>query len=172
MSGRRAFTWKKALMALLVIIGVWALFIGYSICHTVIVVIPHSYAAWTTGDLLVEYMNTHNGSWPRGWKDLENARDSLIRKGRNIYYDFNKLPAIVRIDWTAEPAALAKAALSDGESAIRAITQLDGSKLEARWGPDTEPNRKVGRYLVQKYSTPPSTPNETNVTSKRSLKRE
>ena len=65
------------MVALLVIIGVWALFTGYSICRTVVVVVPHSYAAWTTGDLLVEYMDTHNGGWTQNWGDLENARDSL-----------------------------------------------------------------------------------------------
>ena len=161
MSRRRAFTWKKALLALLVIIGVWALLTGYSICRMVIVVIPHSYAAWTTGDLLVEYMDTHNGGWPQNWEDLENARDSLIRKGRNIYYDFNKLPAIVKIDWNVNSTTLAKDALVGGESAVRVVTQLDGSRLEAQWGRDTEPNRKVGRYLIKKHSPPETVPSPT-----------
>lgn len=160
MPRRKAITWKKVLGLLLAVVGTSAVFGGYSIYRMVAVVVPHSYAAWMTGDLLVEFMETHNDHWPRGWEDLAKARDSLVQKGRNIYYDFDKLPIIVKIDWNAEPAALTKAALA-GESELRVVTQLDGSRLESKWGSDTEPNRKVGRYLIQRRARLTAEPSPT-----------
>ena len=164
----KLITWKRVLSLLLVVVGLYAVHAGYSIYRMVAVRIPHSYAAWATGDLLVEYMETHEGSWPRGWEDLKKAEESLVKKGRNIYYDFDKLPAMVKIDWSAEPSILAKEALADGASSLKAVTRLDGSRLEAVWGPATEPNRKVAFHLIQRYGPTnamglPETASSTNV---------
>ncbi len=148
---KRILTWKRLLLVLLVLICVVVLNVGYGIFHLVHVIIPHSYAAWDTGNLLVEYMDTHNGQWPQSWKNLHEAEDSLRQKGENVYWDFDKLPSIVKIDWNAEPEALAKSALAGRN--LKIVTQLDGSRLEANWGPDTEPNRKVAEYLIKRYST-------------------
>jgi hypothetical protein len=160
MPGRGLVTWKRVLALLFAIIGIYAAYSGYSLYRLTYVIIPHSYAAWTVGDLLVEYMDTHDGNWPRGWKDLEEAKDGLLRKGRNIYYDFDKLPAVAKIDWTADTASLTKIALATGESGLNVVTQINGSRLEARWGPDTEPNRKVARYLIQRHSRLSTTPSK------------
>ena len=147
MNQRGLFSVKRVLLILtVVVIGIIAA-VAHGIYHLTAVTIPHSYAAWTTGDLLIEYMDTHDGKWPRGWEELREARDSLVHKDRNIYFDFEKLPAIVKVDWNADPEALAKA-FPD----VKVVMQLDGTKLEAKWGADTEPNAKVGRYLSEKYS--------------------
>ena len=148
---KRMLTWKRALSGLICAV---ALYVGYALCgiyHMVHVVIPHSYAAWDVGNLLVEYMDTHNGKWPQSWKNLHEAEDSLRQKGKNVYWNFDELPSIVKIDWNAEPEALAKNALAGGN--LKIVTQLDGSRLEAKWGPDTEPNRKVAEYLIKRHST-------------------
>ena len=165
-------TWKRILVSAFLLIGVLGLLVGYSIYRKVAIIVPHSYAAWTTGDLLIEYMETHAGNWPRGWEDLGEAKESLVKKGRSIHFQFDRLPAIVKIDWKAEPAALAKEAETRGESAINVVTQLDDSKLQAKWGPDTEPNRKVARYLIQRFaasnrSRPYKSALPTNATSPR-----
>ena len=162
------WTWRNVLIALALVLAVSALAVGYSLYRTIAVVIPHSYAAWTTGDLLVEFMQTHHDHWPSGWDDLAKARDSLVQKGRNIYWDFNKLPAIVKIDWNVDPPALAKAVLTKGESAVFVVTQKNGSKLEAKWGPDTEPNRKVALHLIRRFGSSnamelPKTASATNI---------
>lgn len=151
-------SWKRILSVGLILIAVIALLVCCSIYRMVKVVIPHSYAAWATVDLLIEYMETHDGKWPRAWNDLGSARDGLVQKGRNIYYQFERLPAVVKIDWNADPAALAKSVQAEGESALKVVTQPDGSRLESRWGSDTEPNRKVARYVIQRFAssnTPP-----------------
>lgn len=123
---------------------------GYRVYQLVNVGIPHSYAAWVTGDLLVEYMETHDGKWPHGWEDLREATNSLRTP---MYWNFTNLPGIVKVDWNVRPEALAKAALADGPASVKVVTQLDGSRLEAKWGEDTEPNQKVGRYLIKRFST-------------------
>ncbi len=107
----------------------------HSIYHLVNVVVPHSYAAWPAGDLLVEYMETHDGKWPHGWVDLHEAT-SLTNKGTPIDRDFTHLPGIVKIGWNAPPEALAKVALAEGPSSVKVVTRLDGSRLEAKWGQD------------------------------------
>ena len=149
---RRFLNRKRVILTLLGLVAAIALWAAYSIVRMVKVVIPHSYAAWTVGDLLIEYLETHTNQWPRSWKDLSEARDSLVLKGRAIYCDFDKLTNMVRIDWNVKPPELAKTALANGESAVKVVTQSDGSRLEANWGPDTEPNRKVAHYLIYRMS--------------------
>ena len=140
-------------VALTSVITLFAIaYTAYSLYRVAYVRVPHSYAAWGTGDLLVEFMETHDGRWPREWKELSEARDSMLRKGRTVHGNFGQLPSMVKIDWDAKPAELAKLAVAQGETAVRVVTRPDGSRLEANWGPDTEPNRKVARYLINRYS--------------------
>jgi hypothetical protein len=154
---------------LLVVVGLFVLWIingGFKVYHLVHVEIPHSYAAWTTGDLIVEYLEIHNEKWPHSWADLQEAKDSLMKRGRAIYWDFNQLPSIVKIDWNVNSETIAKEALTGNESQIFVVTQLDGSKLETRWGPDTDPNRKIAQYFIKKYSTTNSTPKPAVISPK------
>ena len=150
---------KRFLLVVVGICGLWIINQGFQVYHLVYVEIPHSYAAWTTGDLIVEYLETHNDNWPHSWIDLKEAKESLMKKGRSIYWDFNQLPNIVKIDWNVNSEAIANEALTGNESQIFVVTQLDGSKLETRWGFDTDPNRKIARYFIKEYST-------TNTTAK------
>ena len=143
--------WKGFLLVLVGVAGLYVLNFGFHLYRLVCVEIPHSYAGWATGDLLVEYLDTHDGKWPQSWSELRTARDSLVQKGGNIYYDFERLPGIVKIDWNAKPDLLTKAVLAGDK--VKVVTQVDGSKLEARWGEDTEPNQKIARYLIKGYST-------------------
>jgi len=147
----RRKVFQGLLATLLAIIVAVMVVAGYSVYHVVYVVIPHSYAAWTAGDLLVEYMDTHDGKWPHGWADLHEAT-SYTNHGL-LYWDFAKLSGMEKIDWNANPEALGKLAMAVGPSAVKVVTQLDGSTLETKWGGDTEPNQKVGRYLIKRYST-------------------
>ena len=34
---------------------------------------------------------------------------------------------------------------------FRVVTKLDGSDVDACWGDDTEPNRKIYKYLKEKH---------------------
>ena len=155
MAERRVFTWKRVFLGAATLAVASVLFIGYAIFHLVQVVIPHSYAAWETGDLMLTYLETHDGRWPRGWEDLREASATLRQRGRPIYRAFDELPRIVRIDWSVDPQALARLALSNGNYRLKVVTQTNGSRLEANWGQDTEPNAKIQRYLVERYAFNP-----------------
>jgi hypothetical protein len=153
MGKRRVFTLKRVLLGVAALAFVTVLFIGYSIFHMVQVVIPHSYAAWQAGDLMLTYLATHDGRWPHGWEDLREADAILRQRGRPLYCALDQLPRIVKIDWNTDPEALVSLVLSNRNYHLKVVTQTDGSRLEANWGPDTEPNAKIQRYLVERYST-------------------
>ncbi len=152
MAERRVFTLKRVVPGASALLLAGVLYVGYGILRVVNVTIPHSYAAWETGNLMVEYLKMHDGEWPRGWRDLREADESLRRKGTAIYRESHRLPAIVKIDWEVDPQALASLALSNSDYRLKVVTQADGSKLEANWGADTEPNAKIKRYLIARYS--------------------
>lgn len=128
---------------------------GYQVYHLAYVLIPNSYAAWSTGDLIVEYIDTHEGKWPRSWDDLRIAEQSLERRGQPVYYDFQKLPQMIEVDWNANPVVLAKLQARSNEVPFEVVTKLDGSRVDARWGEDTEPNRKIYAYLKKRSEAPP-----------------
>jgi hypothetical protein len=109
--------------------------------------IPESYAAWTAGNLMVEYSKTHSNKWPRGWDDLRSATNSLLQRGMPVYMPLDTLTQFVRIDWKADTKGLLQAAHAHSNASIRVVTRLDGSGLWTKWGNDTEPNGKIMRYL-------------------------
>jgi hypothetical protein len=139
-------TWKRLLLALVLAVGiVVVLILGSAVRNYRLM--PESYAAWTTGNLMVEYLETHTNQWPRNWEDLRSAKESY--KGGGLYTEFEKLPTFVKIDWNVDVAILTRAAIDNSNSVVRVITRPDGSNLRAIWGPDTEPNTKVMKYLKE-----------------------
>jgi len=148
MQSARAKLWKQLIWGLIAVLLVVVLCVGYSVYQTWRL-IPESYAAWTTGDLMVEYLRNHTNRWPEGWDDLRSATNSLMERGRPVYWPLDRLPRIVRIDWQADVGELQRLARSGSNAQIRVITRLDGARLRARWGRDTEPNGKIVRYLAK-----------------------
>jgi len=136
-----------ALIALLVVLAVQS---GLGLHRLVSVQIPNSYAAWTTGNLIVEYLRTHDDRWPRGWNDLRESGDAIARRGDPIYWDFDKLPKMIAVDWTTNVQQLARSMNSNRGVPFPVVTKLDGSPVDHRWGQDTEPNRQVYEYLREK----------------------
>ena len=112
-----------------------------TIIRLVVVKIPESYAAWTTGNLIVDYLNTHNNQWPRSWDDLDQATNC------QRYVSIEKLRGKVKVDWNIDFTRFQQSARTNNFSPFRAVTRPDGSKLYAVWGLDTDPNRKVIGYL-------------------------
>jgi len=138
--------WKRLLLAFVILLIIVASVIGYSIFKTWRL-LPESYAAWTTGNLMVEYLRTHTNQWPRSWEDLRSAMNSLLEKGMPVYVPLGRLPQFVKIDWQADVGYLQQVARSNSNATIRVVTRLDDLPLRAVWGPDTEPNEKIMRYL-------------------------
>jgi len=104
--------------------------------------IPESYAAWTSGNLIVDYLNTHSNEWPHSWEDLDQATNCLR------YTPIETLRTKVKIDWNVNFDALLQLARTNPAATPRLVTRLDGSKLDAKWGRDTEPNSKIKDYLL------------------------
>jgi hypothetical protein len=145
--------WKRLLLALAILLIIVVLKIGYDLYQLVHFRIPESYAAWTTGNLMVEYLQTHTNKWPRNWDDLRSATNSLQEKGMPVYMSLGHLPEFVKIDWQANTEHLLQAVRSDSNATAHLVTRLDGSRLQAVWGPDTEPNAKIMRYLKMTLTT-------------------
>ena len=152
---------KRLLLAFGLLLIVLVSMIGYNLYQMVDVKIPESYAAWTTGNLMVEYLMTHTNQWPRSWDDLRSATNSLQEKGMPVYMPLGQLERRVKIDWQADTGRLLQASRTGTNITINVITRFDGSKLFAVWGSDTEPNGKIMRYLkttLEKSKTTPQPP--------------
>lgn len=140
-SGKTFLTWKQALLGIAGISAVGIFYFLVTVIHVTQVKIPESYAAWTTGNLIVDYLNTHTNQWPRSWEDLDQATNC------QRYVSIEKLRGKVKVDWNIDFVQLQQSARTNSFSPFHAVTRLDGSKLYAVWGLDTDPNRKIIGYL-------------------------
>ena len=152
--------WKRLLLVLGIVFIFGVLITGYSLYQMVHNKIPESYAAWTTGSLIVGYLQTHTNQWPRSWDDLRSATNSVLPASG--FVPIERLRQSVKIDWLADVERLQQIARSDVKAKIDIVTRMDGLPLQAVWGPDTEPNSKIMNYLktIEKSSNsflPPTT---------------
>jgi hypothetical protein len=145
--GAHISIWKRLLLAIAILFIVWAITIVYHVYQMVHSKIPESYAAWTTGNLMVEYLQTHTNRWPRSWDDLQEATNSLQEKGMPLYLPMGQLQERVKIDWQVDTRGLLQMIQDNSNIVIHVVSRLDGSRLESVWGADTEPNAKIVRYL-------------------------
>ena len=143
-------TKNKITLCLLSLLIVVAVPVGLAIYRDVTRLSANSYAAWTTGNLIVEYLRTHDDQWPKGWNDLREAKVSLESQDKPIYWDFDQLPKMIAINWATDVRQLVKGLDRNARVPFRVVTKLDGSPVDARWGKDTEPNRQIYYYLRDK----------------------
>ncbi len=144
--------WKRALLATVLILIFWFGLFVFSAFNTWRK-LPESYAAWTSGNLIVDYLNTHSNEWPRSWEDLDQVTNCLR------YVPIEKLRQQVKIDWDADFDQLLQLAGNHPATTLRVVTRPDGSRLHAVWGADTEPNRKIMGYLLWTLSQSNAPPN-------------
>jgi hypothetical protein len=138
---------------LLLTLGILLLIVGGTFVYSFIKVwlaIPESYAAWTSGNALENYMLEHTNHWPRDWDELRSATNRLL-----WYVPVERLKKVVKIDWQTDVRQLAQAAKRDSNLKIHVVTRLDGKPLKAIWGPDTEPNTKILEYLRSQTNSIP-----------------
>jgi hypothetical protein len=141
--------WKIVIAAcVLVPLGAAAYF-GYSVFYTWRH-IREAYAAWDTGTLLVEYMESHDGRWPSSWDDLLSVVRSasadqvkLYGTGTNQEEVALSLAKSVAVDWTFDPS---------GSSNQSPVTRHDGTKFPVLWQ-GADPNKMVRRYLADRRAT-------------------
>lgn len=140
-----AATWKYLVWIICLLVTVVVLMIGYSLYQMVHSKIPEAYNAWTTGTLVVGYLETHSNQWPRSWEDLRDATN--FHRPTSVFVPIERLQQSVRIDWRVDIAQLLETAHTNPNATIRVVTRLDGSPLRAVWGADTEPNTAIMNYL-------------------------
>lgn len=138
-------------MALGILIVVAISMAGYDVYQLVHSKIPESYDAWTTGSLVVGYLETHSNQWPRSWDDLSCATN--YNQPMSVFVPFERLRQSVKIDWQVDVGSLPQTLRNNSNATIHVVTRLDGSPLQAVWGPDTEPNTKIMSYLRTTLTT-------------------
>src|ERR1700678_2484576 len=70
--------------------------------------VDDAYALWGAGEMVVNYMEDHEGQWPKGWNDLKLYFDA--GGGRVGGWSFPDYQRRVEIRWDVDPAVLEAAA--------------------------------------------------------------
>jgi hypothetical protein len=108
--------------------------------------IDDAYALWGAGDMVVHYMEDHDGQWPKGWGDLKPYFDS---GGGRVGGSFGQYQQRVTIQWDVDPARLEEAAKTNPSPTFRVIS-ASGPFPGSIGG--HEPNEILYRYLRQRPS--------------------
>jgi hypothetical protein len=104
------------------------------------------YAGEWVGGIVVDYMKTNNGVWPRNWEDLrETYEDHAKKMGRP--WTFEELQNRVEVDWSADPIRLTEAENGRQKPPFPVISLRSGRT--ASWK-GFEPNEMVHRFLTDR----------------------
>jgi hypothetical protein len=102
-----------------------------------------AYAVWWVADMVIEYMETHNGEWPRGWDDLHEPYETCVRRSGRPW-TFDQLRNRVDVDWAADPARLVVATDNGTGPPFQVVWLRSGRSTH--WQ-SREPNRMILDYL-------------------------
>ncbi len=91
--------------------------------------IDNAYAQWGAGSLVTDFMEKHDGEWPKQWEDLRPAYEA--GKGQVGGWSFEKFQSRVQIDWSANPKQLLEESVSHDVPTFDVIGPADG--IEVRW---------------------------------------
>jgi hypothetical protein len=124
--------------------------------RTVLDVPRQAYAVWQTADLVIAYMERHDGAWPRSWEDLrplamsapdvsesEGPDGSVIIESRPKA-SIEELQSLVEVDWGADPGELLKLPRKGGALPFRVIYLRNGKSTHYE---GREPNQMILAYL-------------------------
>ena len=68
--------WVRALQGLGILLFFFAALLVYGAIQ-VSRKVPESYAAWTSGNILVGYLKTHTNQWPRSWDEIRKESETI-----------------------------------------------------------------------------------------------
>ena len=116
--------------------------------------INDAYALWGAADMVIDYMETHDGHWPRSWDDL---RPQFEAGGSGVGgWSFEKYQDRITIDFNADPNELRRLSLDSPEASFRVIW---ANSLNARLGSETHigdgPNQMLCDYFRVKAGLEP-----------------
>lgn len=127
------------LLAALVFVGYMVYQYLYTFNH-----LSEAYAAWDTGTLLIEYMDTNEGNWPTSWEDLvglireDEDHRVMLRGARagDVAYVVG-LRDVVSIQWSVVPSA---------DEDFSPVSRIDGTDFPVLWE-GADPNEMVREYM-------------------------
>lgn len=101
-----------------------------------------AYALWGAGEMVVNYMDHHEGRWPKGWNDLKPYFDA--GGGRVGGWSFEEYQRRVAIRWDIDPAVLEAASKANPRPTFRVIWATQGSADAIG---DRDPNEILYHYF-------------------------
>lgn len=111
-----------------------------------------SYAQMWITDILIQHMERNEGKWPTGWDDLKEPFEVVAGQYGGMF-TLEDLRHRIAIDFNVEPAQLATASTSDGETSFRVISLRNGK--QHHWE-GLEPNFVILEYLRKRAARPAS----------------
>jgi hypothetical protein len=145
---RRFRRWGCAALFLGALLGIAV--VAYQVYYFFHVVMPDAYGQWVLADVVIQYMEWHDGAWPRDWNDLQEPFEEHRGFG---YCSLEELRDRLDIDFTANPKELARAEPEEDESPFCVIWLRNGK--HHHWQ-RAEPNRLVWEYLQERGRRPPT----------------
>ena len=147
---------KRILLGALFLAVAAAAYVGFDIWRLVSKGIPEAYAAWDCASLIEEYMDTHDGAWPRSWDALFSAARTLPQGGDRMLRghttnDLHRIKELVRVDWTSDPKKLSLVKCEGESIPFHVVTRPDGSAFPTIWS-GKEPNTLIWKFLKEKAS--------------------
>jgi hypothetical protein len=109
--------------------------------------IDDGYALLGATEMLVGYMESHDGRWPRGWSDLRPEFEKT--NGRVSGWSYEQFQSRIDIDFGADPAALRSASLASPDVTFEVVhahglfAATMGSPQSTPWGLFSQVRRPV-----------------------------
>ena len=112
--------------------------------------IPEAYAAWDCATLAIEFMDTHDGAWPRSWDELFSSVQTMTNGSRVLRghsgENIRQISELTRVVWDADRQGLLRVNDDDTGLRVPVITRPDGSAFKTVWAA-AEPNAMIWDYL-------------------------
>ncbi len=97
---------------------------------------------WVAGHV-IQYMESHDRSWPTGWEDLRPIHDQHVSNG-NCPWSFEMLQDRVVVDWNANPQKLTDMPENDDAPPFNVISLKNG---KTTYWSGMEPNGIIHDWL-------------------------
>jgi hypothetical protein len=107
--------------------------------------VDDAYVLWGAADMVVDYMNDHDGQWPGRWDDLKPYFEA--GHGRVGGWSFEEYQRHVEIKWDVDPVALETETRANSRPTFRVIVPRE--RLAGSMG-GQEPNEILYRYFRER----------------------
>ena len=135
--------WKIVISSALALLCLAAVLFVFRVWRS-LEAVDDSYAQWDAALALIHHMKTHDGSWPKGWAELEESYNSTpVLRGPGRGWD--NLKSRVDVDFTAIPSQLSSASPNGDKPPFKVVWLRNGKNRH--WS-GAEPNTLIFEYLT------------------------